>query len=115
MALMSATTHTPKPRAATVTAPAAPLQRSFTLPTKLANAPVPRTVPAVEIGASEAIETLYVHPGAKIVSFSTSGTATQSRPSSSSSRASVYDGIGGESGTLPWSNATERTLAAGMR
>lgn len=66
--------------------------------------------PTAEIGAAEGIETLYVHPNANIIKFSTSGPG--SRPSSSmgSPRPAGGESIGG---TIPWKNATERAMAAG--
>lgn len=106
-----------------------PLQRSFTLPTALgstAHLQRPRTANAgVEIGASEGVETLYVHPGARVVGFSTAGLSGSggSRPGSSAGagvgRRESYNGVGGGAwgsggeGGLAWSYSTERTLAAG--
>ncbi|CAD0107494.1 unnamed protein product [Aureobasidium uvarum] len=90
-------------------APGSALRRSFTLPSRLAN---PKTVPQqVEIGSADGIETLFVHPSAKIVSFSTAS-SLKSRPNSRSSIAS-YDGEGDASTSLLWTSPTERTMAAG--
>ncbi|KEQ71963.1 hypothetical protein M436DRAFT_73705 [Aureobasidium namibiae CBS 147.97] len=84
------------------------LRRSFTLPSRLANPT--RDHQQVEIGSADGIETLFVHPSAKIVSFSTAS-SLRSRPSSRSSIAS-YDGEG-ESTSLEWTSPTERTMALG--
>ncbi|KAL1310845.1 hypothetical protein AAFC00_001079 [Neodothiora populina] len=105
---------------------AASLQRSFTLPAKLTDAPNATRQTSgsgVEIGASEAIETLYVHPGARIISFTTAASANAlTRPGSSASvnrrSSSTFESYsGGSDGDwgngLAWENATERTLAAG--
>ncbi|KAI4728273.1 hypothetical protein E4T49_03972 [Aureobasidium sp. EXF-10728] len=90
-------------------APGSALRRSFTLPSRLAN---PKTVQQqVEIGSADGIETLFVHPSAKIVSFSTAS-SLRSRPSSRSSIVS-YDGEGDGSTSLLWTSPTERTMAAG--
>ncbi|CAD0083093.1 unnamed protein product [Aureobasidium vineae] len=89
-------------------APGTALRRSFTLPSRLAN---PKTIQQqVEIGSADGIETLFVHPSAKIVSFSTAS-SLRSRPSSRSSIAS-YDGEGDASTSLLWTSPTERTMAA---
>lgn len=79
------------------------MNRSFTVPPKLA-----ATRPTQpEIGAAEGIETLYVHPRANIVKFTT---GSLSRPGSAESpRARQQD----STGTLPWKVAGESTLAAG--
>ncbi|RMY46252.1 hypothetical protein D0865_09396 [Hortaea werneckii] len=83
--------------------------RSFTVPSKM-QMTSRHNAPTAEIGAAEGIETLYVHPNANIIKFSTSGPA--SRPSSSmgSPRSAGGDSTGG---TIPWKNATERAMAAG--
>ncbi|KAM0719103.1 hypothetical protein Q7P37_005008 [Cladosporium fusiforme] len=82
------------------------MSRSFTVPPKLTVST--RAAPTPEIGAAEGIETLYVHPRASIIKFTTGG----SRPSSSSGspRARVGENTGG---TLPWAYPTESTVAAG--
>ena len=51
--------------------------RSFTLP--------PKTAKQAEIGASDGVETLYVHPRASIVKFtnSSSSSSSSTRPNSS--------------------------------
>ena len=67
----------------------------------------------MEIGASAAIETLYVHPGAKVVSFSTAGSSLSNPALSARIRSHAGGQEGAETGSLPWQNATERTLAAG--
>ncbi|THW70418.1 hypothetical protein D6D19_07837 [Aureobasidium pullulans] len=85
------------------------LRRSFTLPSRLANPP--KAQQQVEIGSADGIETLFVHPSAKIVSFS-SASSLRSRPSSRSSIAS-YDGEADCTTSLPWTSPTERTMAAG--
>lgn len=73
----------------------ATLNRSFTLPTKIAETPKAPVVPP-EIGATEGIETLYVHPNASIIKFTAAA-----RP-------------GSKPGSLSWTNLTERTMAAGQ-
>ena len=82
------------------------MNRSVTVPPELSFAQ--NTTP--EIGAADGIETLYTHPTASVIKFSTSGPA--SRPSSSSG--SPRPRAGEESaGKLPWASPTERTLASG--
>ncbi|EME41963.1 hypothetical protein DOTSEDRAFT_72910 [Dothistroma septosporum NZE10] len=83
------------------------LNRSFTLPSKIAT--TSRATPTAEIGAAEGIETLYTHANAKVIKFTTSGT---SRPGSSAGTPSP-GGAQGQQGTLPWATLTEQTLAAG--
>ncbi|KAG9633392.1 hypothetical protein KCU64_g15821, partial [Aureobasidium melanogenum] len=90
-------------------APGTALRRSFTLPSRLANSN--KVQQQVEIGSADGIETLFVHPSAKIVSFSTAS-SLRSRPSSRSSIAS-YDGEADASTSLLWTSPTERTMAAG--
>ncbi|KAG9607532.1 hypothetical protein KCV04_g18293, partial [Aureobasidium melanogenum] len=90
-------------------APGTALRRSFTLPSRLANPN--KAQQQVEIGSADGIETLFVHPSAKIVSFSTAS-SLRSRPSSRSSIAS-YDGEADVSTSLLWTSPTERTMAAG--
>ncbi|EMC95687.1 hypothetical protein BAUCODRAFT_499032 [Baudoinia panamericana UAMH 10762] len=80
------------------------VNRSFTLPSKLAT--TSRAGTTAEIGAMEGVETLYVHPNANIIKFTT----PSSRPASSGSPRTPRD-LG--SGALPWVSPTERTLAAG--
>ncbi|KAK5138078.1 hypothetical protein LTR08_005876 [Meristemomyces frigidus] len=82
------------------------MNRSFTLPPKLAN-----HSKVAEIGAADGIETLYVHPSASIIKFTIYGHGSTSRPGSSAGppRASSQQ----PSGTLPWASITERTVAAG--
>lgn len=106
---------------ASATAPSTPEQnntprriamnRSFTVPPKLSAST--RTKPTAEIGAANGIETLYVHPSANVIKFSTS--SPSSRPSSSSGRVSsgAAQAKLDEAGTLPWASPTERTMAAG--
>ncbi|KAI7476680.1 S-adenosyl-L-methionine-dependent methyltransferase [Hortaea werneckii] len=83
--------------------------RSFTVPSKMQTTSR-HIAPTAEIGAAEGIETLYVHPNANIIKFSTSGPG--SRPSSSMGSPRS---VGGDSagGNIPWKNATERAMAAG--
>ena len=59
--------------------------------------------------ADPGVETLYIHPAAKIISFSTS--AGSIRPSTSNGRAATIEE---KPGTLPWNTRVERTLAVGM-
>ncbi|KAF2213642.1 hypothetical protein CERZMDRAFT_117287 [Cercospora zeae-maydis SCOH1-5] len=61
-----------------------------------------RASPAVDIGATEGVETLFTHPTSKVVKFTSS---TTSRPSSHSG--------GNQNGSLPWATSTEKTMAAG--
>lgn len=81
------------------------MTRSFTVPPKLTVST--RTNPTPEIGAADGIETLYVHPSASIIKFTTGG----SRPGSSlgSPRAKHAD----DKGTIPWTYPTESTVAVG--
>lgn len=79
------------------------IRRSVTVPTKLQ--PTDTRQAVVEIGAAEGIETLFVHPSAKVVSFTTS--------SASIASPSRIPANSGEQGTLPWTTPAERTLAAG--
>ncbi|OQO11657.1 hypothetical protein B0A48_03384 [Cryoendolithus antarcticus] len=82
------------------------MSRSVTVPPKLAMSS--RTLPTPEIGAAEGIETLYVHPRANIIKFTTS---SSSRPSSSSG--SPRNPPPNTAGTAPWRSSSETTLAAG--
>ncbi|KAF2770359.1 hypothetical protein EJ03DRAFT_326491 [Teratosphaeria nubilosa] len=79
------------------------VNRSFTVPAKLSTPS--RSGPTAEIGAAEGIETLYVHPSANVVKFTTSGPWSRS----SGDRPGSQNG----GGTLPWASLTERTMAAG--
>lgn len=81
------------------------LNRSFTLPAKVATSS--RTNPTAEIGAAEGIETLYVHPNCKVIKFASAGA---SRPASSAGTPSPRSSSNGK---LPWATLTEQTLAAG--
>jgi hypothetical protein len=72
------------------------------VPAKLATPPKATNNP--EIGAAKDVETLYVHPNANVVKFTTS-----SRPSSSGSNPSP----GKAQPTLSWTSPTERTMAVG--
>lgn len=76
------------------------MSRSVTAPIRTSPA---TAKPPPEIGATEGVETLYTHPNASIVKFTTAG----SRPGSSSP--SRQQG----SVLLPWTSTTERTVAAG--
>lgn len=78
------------------------VRRSHTVPTRFAD-PV-RTAPSAVPGP-DSVETLFVHPQAKIVSFTIP--KVPSRPSSSSGTAAS------EAGALSWTSPTERTLATG--
>lgn len=80
------------------------VQRSVTVPAKLQTTEPKAS--SVEIGATENIETLYVHPCARIISFTTSSFATPSPIRRSSET--------GETGSLSWRSPTERTLASGQ-
>lgn len=77
------------------------MNRSVTAPIRTS----PATAKPPEIGATEGVETLYTHPNASIVKFTTAG----SRPSSSSAGRQH----GAQQALLPWSNTSERTVAAG--
>ncbi|KAH9841299.1 Inheritance of peroxisomes protein 1 [Teratosphaeria destructans] len=81
------------------------VNRSFTVPAKMAT--TSPNGPTAEIGAAQGIETLYVHPSANVIKFTTSGPWSRSR--SSGDRPSSSSG----GGTLPWASLTERTMAAG--
>lgn len=96
-----ATPCTPEP----VTPRRIAMTRSFTVPPKLTVSTGTNATP--EIGAAEGIETLYVHPRANIIKFTTGG----SRPSSSSG-SPLGRGVD-NAGTLPWAYPTESTVAAG--
>ncbi|KAM3413934.1 hypothetical protein BST61_g10605 [Cercospora zeina] len=61
-----------------------------------------RASPAIDIGATEGVETLFTHSMSKIVKFTSSTTA---RPSSNAG--------GSQNGSLPWATSTEKTMAAG--
>ncbi|GAM85735.1 hypothetical protein ANO11243_037430 [Dothideomycetidae sp. 11243] len=83
-------------------APRMAVRRSVTVPSKLqSEEPKPA---AVAIGAAEGIETLYIHPSARIVTFNTSTFASGSPTRKGSDT--------GETGFLSWRSPTERTLAA---
>ena len=83
----------------------ATINRSFTVPSKLATTSRSETAPTAEIGATKDVETLYVHPSASIVKFTTTGSSRPSTPRT--------PGTPGAVGTLAWTSPTERTLAAG--
>ncbi|KAF2152597.1 hypothetical protein K461DRAFT_313257 [Myriangium duriaei CBS 260.36] len=80
------------------------VQRSVTVPAKLQT--TESKASSVEIGATENIETLYVHPSARIISFTTSSFAAPSPVHRNSDT--------GSSGSLSWRSPTERTLASGL-
>ena len=85
------------------------LNRSFTVPAKLnpsGSSPKSLKAPA-EIGATEGVEFLYVHPNASIIKFTSS-----SRPSSAASGTPNKNDT--SQGTLPWASPTERTMAVGQ-
>lgn len=82
--------------------PMAPLQR----PRRVFTAPASTIQTATQIqGFPEAqdLETLYVHPNAKIVSFST--------PFKDFGQEDDVSRM--EAGTMPWSNRLERTIGVG--
>jgi hypothetical protein len=83
------------------------VRRVHTLPTKLVDPS--RSSPTAASPSADSVETLFVHPSAKVVSFTT---ATP-RPGSSSGRRASTDDSGGSTGTLSWMSPSERTLAAG--
>ncbi|MCJ1391956.1 hypothetical protein MMC18_004823 [Xylographa bjoerkii] len=96
--------------ALSIAGPATPsplLRRSFTLPSRLANAQKPDSYG--KAGDSDTIETLFAHPSSRIVSFSPSHSYTKPR-SNSHARVDQEDG---PIGTLPWASHAERTIAAG--
>ena len=81
---------------------AAPLPR----PRRVFTAPASSIQPTTriqDISDTQDVETLYVHPNAKIISFSTP--YKDFGPEEDVSRA--------EAGTLPWSNRLERTIGVG--
>ncbi|QDS71847.1 hypothetical protein FKW77_009941 [Venturia effusa] len=83
------------------------VRRVNTLPSKLSSSSL-RSSP--NAGASpDSVETLFVHTGTKVVSF-TAQSSPSTRPGSSSGR---RDGQDAASGTLPWDSPSERTMAAG--
>lgn len=84
------------------------LRRVNTLPSKLHSTP-PRSSPSA--GPSpDSVETLFVHAGTKVVSFTVQSTSS-TRPGSSAGRRYGQDAT---SGTLAWDSPSERTMAAGM-
>lgn len=105
----TAAMSTPSPATPCTPEPVTPrriaMTRSFTGPPKLTVSTGTNATP--EIGAAEGIETLYVHPRANIIKFTTGG----SRPSSSSG--SPLGRGADNAGTLPWAYPTESTVAAG--
>lgn len=100
---MSAQSENPTstPEHAPKVAPPA-VRRAFTAPTKLVD---PSRTTSSAIPGAESVETLFVHPEAKVVSFTI--LKVSSRPSSSSGP------TGSETKAVPWTSPTERTLAAG--
>ncbi|KAE9971708.1 hypothetical protein EG328_005437 [Venturia inaequalis] len=83
------------------------LRRVNTLPSKLHSTP-PRSSPSA--GPSpDSVETLFVHAGTKVVSFTVQSTSS-TRPGSSAGRRYGQDAT---SGTLAWDSPSERTMAAG--
>ncbi|TID22043.1 gb [Venturia nashicola] len=83
------------------------VRRVNTLPSKLLS-PSARSSPSV--GPSlDSVETLFVHAGTKVVSFTAQSTSS-TRPGSSAGRRHGQDAA---SGTLAWDSPSERTMAAG--
>ncbi|TKX21677.1 putative inheritance of peroxisomes protein 1 [Elsinoe australis] len=76
------------------------VRRSVTVPSKLQVQPDAQK--AVDIGDSRGVETIYTHPSAKVVSFTTSPVVPNRR---------VSEGNG--AGTLSYRTSMERTVAAG--
>lgn len=84
------------------------VRRVNTLPSNLIS-PSPRSSP--NVGPSpDSVETLFVHGGTKVVSFTVQSTQS-TRPGSSAGRRHGQDAA---SGTLAWDCPSERTMAAGM-
>lgn len=82
-------------------------RRVNTVPSQLIS-PSPRSSP--NVGPSpDSVETLFVHAGTKVVSF-TVQSAQSTRPGSSAGRRHGQDAA---SGTLTWDSPSERTMAAG--
>ncbi|KAF2436039.1 hypothetical protein EJ08DRAFT_691932 [Tothia fuscella] len=84
------------------------VRRVHTLPSKLIDPS--RSSPKTGSPGADTVETLFVHPSAKVVSFTT---ATTARPGSSSGRRPSVDINATSTGTLSWTSPSERTLAAG--
>jgi hypothetical protein len=87
------------------------VRRVHTLPAKLARNASRVAANANIEPAPDAVETLFVHPAAKIVSFTVAGGNT--RPDSSAGRRSSLADVSA-SGTLSWELPSERTMAAGQ-
>ena len=99
---MSAQSPDPSTPEHATSIPSSTVRRSFTAPTKLTD-PL-RTGPNA-IPTAESVETLFVYPQAKVVSFTVS--KVPSRPNSSSGA------TGSATQALSWTSPTERTLATG--
>ena len=99
---MSAQSPDPSTPEHATTIPPSIARRSFTAPTKFTDSL--RTGPNA-IPTAESVETLFVYPNAKVVSFTIS--KVPSRPNSSSGPP------GSATQALPWTSPTERTLATG--
>ena len=84
------------------------VRRVHTLPAKLAGNAGSSAASAVP--APDSVETLFVHPAAKVVSFTVAGGGA--RPGSSAGRRASID-VNSE-GSLAWEYPSERTLAAGQ-
>lgn len=100
-----------EPSRPSVASPFGPPRRAVTAPTT-----IPASSSSSFSNQAGSIEELYVHPSAKIVSF----TAGSKRPSSisRSSAGSQFGEVAAddedEPGTLAWSSQLERTIAIGM-
>ena len=96
-----------------LTAPSTPNQhpvihRSFTLPARLSGSA--RHHGGAKTVEPDAIETLFTHHAARIITFNALSTSSQSRSGSSTAESVGNDEL---AGTLPWANHSERIIAAG--
>ncbi|OBT53662.1 hypothetical protein VE04_06071 [Pseudogymnoascus sp. 24MN13] len=86
------------------------MKRAVTLPLRPSTSSswTPREKPA----SSESIESLYIHPSVRIVSFESFGSSSVFQRRSSLNTPNLAD-VEEEVGTLPWSSTFERTIAVG--
>lgn len=89
-----------------------PCNRSFSLPTRIAQ---PHSLPVRHLNEeAQRVETLFSCATAKVVSFNAAAPGPGHVRHSSTPVGRLSEAEHAEHGTLPWTSATERTLAAGM-
>ncbi|KAJ6439968.1 RTA-like protein [Purpureocillium lavendulum] len=77
-------------------------------PRRVATAPITVPVPAIELGSTAGVETLYSHPHVKIISFE-----AHARRARDAEDIEGLAAAGNNAGTLPWTCSLERIIAVG--